>query len=306
MSFENNYAAYLRKLEDASKAHYLAVDPRDLRFSNGVLSAAEAGNWDGAAGELRMLLEKTLAGKLSSGHQFLEHPYVRRIELPGQREIAIAIVNNQSRDWYGSEHTIEAFDFLLEARRGVFKDCRRFLDLGGHQLVWTSFYAMTGPDSHVVSYEPSILNVAIGLFNCLVNGVVERVDVVPFAALASNATAGEGDHAKMLVDFMTVPLRARSIEERADAPFDFIKTDIEGYEFELLNDPVYLDLLSRAKSTHLELHLGHLVGQGVRLQQWVDRLQDANLQGTELYTQVDMYEFLSHCDSQGFHSFLVK
>lgn len=164
---------------------------------------------------------------------------------------------------------------------------------------------MSAPDAHVVSYEPSILNVAIGLFNCLVNGVVERVDVVPFAVLASNVPAGEGDHAKMLVDFMTVPLRARRIDERTDTPFDFIKTDIEGYEFDLRNDPAYLDLVSRAKSSHLELHLGHLVGRGIHLQQWVERLRAANLRGTELYSQTEMFDFLNGCDQKGFHSFLV-
>lgn len=133
MSFGNNYVAYLRKLEDALTAHDLAVDHRALVFSNGALSAVEAGDWGMAAGELRDLLRNILAGKLSSSHQFLEHPYVRRIELPGHGEISVTIVNNQSRDWYGAEHVIGAFDFLPEARRGVFQDCRRFLDLGGHQ-----------------------------------------------------------------------------------------------------------------------------------------------------------------------------
>ncbi|WP_417581085.1 FkbM family methyltransferase [Nitrincola sp.] len=306
MSFDSNYAAYLRKLEGALKAHDLIVESQRFEFTASALASAKAGDWNGAAVELRDLLQQTLSGKLSASHEFLDHPYVRCIDLTAQEQIFVAIVNNQSREWYGTETAISAFDFLLEDKRGLFQNCRRFLDLGGHQLVWTCFYARRASDAQVVSYEPSILNVVIGLFNCLVNGVVERVDVVPFAVLASNATPGDGDEAKMLVDYMTVPLRARCIDERADGLFDFIKTDIEGYEFELLNDPVYLNLVKHAQTTCLELHLGHLVGRGVNLQQWVERLQAANIHGTELHSEVEMYEFLGNCDPNGFHCVLVK
>lgn len=306
MNFAQNYDAYQKKIADALKAHNIAIVPEDWQFSGRALSAAEAGDWDMAAGELRDVLQKTLGHQLSTGHQFVAHPYVRRIAFPDQGSISVTIVNEQSREWYGSEQAVHAFDFLLEAQRGIFCDCRRFLDLGGHQLIWACFYAMSAPDARVVSYEPSILNVAIGLFNSLVNGVVERVQVVPFAALASNAPADDGEYTKMLVDFMIVPLRGRRIEPFVDEPFDFIKTDIEGYEFELLNDPVYLDLLGRAKSSHLELHLGHLSKRGINLQQLLDLLHAADIRGTELNSMDDAYDFLESCDPDGFYAFIVN
>lgn len=304
MSLSASYPIYLRKLQSALRAHDMSVDAQTITFSNSALAAAVVGNWKLAIGEFRSICQRMLDGKLSNQHVFLSEPYVRRINLPNQGEIAIAIVNSQSRDWYGTEQAIGSFDFLHEAQRGIFDGCKRFLDLGGHQFVWTCFYAMRSSESEVVVYEPSILNVTIGLFNCLLNDVIDRVDVVPFAALASNALSSNTDNDKMLVDFMTVPIRTKCINYPQN-PFDFIKTDIEGYEFEMLNDPFYLDSLRHAKCCHLELHLGHLAGRGVHLQDWLNRLQAANLRGTELYSQVEMFQFLKSCDPKGFYSFLV-
>lgn len=305
MSFSNDYSDYLKKQVCYFNYHGISIEQSAIRFSNSALTLAEYGDWSAAATELRDFLQTALSSQLSSWHRFVDVPYVRRMELPGHGSISMAIINEQSRDWYGTERTIGSFDFLLEAKRGVFQGCKSFLDLGGHQLIWSCFYAMTDSGARVVAYEPSILNVAIGLFNCFVNGVIGRVDVVPYAVLASNAPDDVGD-AKMLVDFMTTPLRGQKIGDYPEKQFDFIKTDIEGYEFELLSDPIYVGLMRNSKSSHLELHLGHLFRHGVTVDQWISRLREAKISGSELYSGVEMYQFLSQCDPQGFYSFIVS
>lgn len=305
-SVYEQYHLYLRQLHSCLAVHDVAVSASDVGFSAAALAAAGEGNWDVAAVELTRTLARILGPVLSPAHAFADRPHIRRIELPNGRPILIGIINQQAAEWYGRDDSIAAFDFLHEAQRGVFDGCNRFLDLGGHHMVWASFYAMTSETARVTTFEPSILNVAIGLFNCLVNGVADRVQVVPFAVLASDAPDDSGDAQGMLVDFMTVPLRAKKLRATIDGLFDFVKTDIEGYEYQLLLDPDYVRLLSAARNSHLELHLGHLVGRGIVLSDWIDRLRTARISGTELYSRDDMYAFLAGNTPDGFYSFLVK
>jgi hypothetical protein len=193
-------------------------------------------------------------------------------------------------------------DFLVPSARGHLRECKTYLDLGGHQLIWASYYAGTHPDAHVVTFEPSILNVLIGAFNCLVNDVIERVEIVPFAVKAiGQSTKQEAD--KMLVDFLTVPLRTTLLMDHVQGEFDFTKTDIEGYEYEMLSDPGYVHLLKSARHSHFELHLGHLIKRGISREDCKNALLKAGISGTELYSGQEMYEFLDHCDRNGFFAF---
>ena len=301
------YADYLAKMGSAFEAHGLPLaNPGEGTFSDETLQAATAGDWDPAARELTAWLETKLADILADHHSFVADPYVRRIEFPDGGSIAVGIINAQAADWYGTDTTIISFDFLKERGLGLFDGCKTFLDLGGHQLVWAAYYAMTSPDARVVTFEPSILNVAIGLFNCLINGVVEQVEVVPFAVKSSIA-ADDGDEGnKMLVDFLTVPLLAKTLPETISGAFDFVKVDIEGYEFEMLEDPEFRRLMHELKCGHLELHLGHLVHRGVDVPAWVERLRAADIDGKEYYSGTNMYQFLETCDPKGYHAFIVR
>lgn len=219
----------------------------------------------------------------------------------------MALVNEQSREWYGAEHFLGTCDFLIEAERGLFQGCKRFLDLGGHQMIWATYYASTAPDAHVTSFEPSVLNVVIGQFNCLVNGVLDQVEIVPFAVAADMEGRSREDveTSKMLVDFMRIPLRARRLMEVAPGPFDFVKTDIEGYEYEMLSDRAYVSISRGAYHSHFELHLGHLVRRGISVADCVRALKTAGFEGVELYSQRDMYDFLSFCDPASYPAFVL-
>lgn len=305
MKFEKQYQIFQIKIKQAFEAHQIQVHDQDLIFTEAALAAAKYGKWNFAAIELSKLLKDKLFHILSENHKFLEHPYIRFIALPNSQSISIAIINEQSKEWYGTENSIGSFDFILENERQTFKNCKTFLDLGGHQLIWSTYYAKLSAENTVISFEPSILNVVIGLFNCFINDVIDRVDVIPFAVLSSTSNESEAS-SKMLVDFMTVPLQMAPLNSSPRHHYDFIKTDIEGYEYELLSDPHYLNLISHAKISHLELHLGHLTSKGVSLKNWIEKLKKAGIHGEELYSQKELYDYLETSAPNGYYSFLVK
>ena len=305
MDFYEDYNTYRTKMQEVFALHSIEVDRKDFEFTNEAVELARAGRWELAVGELSILLDRLLSSILNGEHKFLDAPTVRHMSLSPTDDIYIAIMNEQSKSWYGSDFSIGSFDFLLEDQRGILSLCRRFLDLGAHQLVWSIFYAKRSSDAVVSAFEPSVLNVAIGLFNCLMNGVVRRVNVIPFAA-KSSLRKGDCNETKMLVDYISVQVKAVTLSALSERNFDFVKVDIEGYEFELLGCPQFREVLAECKSCHLELHLGHLFHTGVRVSDWVDVLRHAEVRGTELYSETDIFKFLQGCDPRGFYSFLVE
>jgi hypothetical protein len=299
-------ASFFKKVLEVYEKNELHLNKDLLKFSDTAVQKALTGDWHLCVTELRDILSSTLTPILTSTHAFEQNPYVRDIKLPDGKTIYIAIINQQSREWYGTEHTIGSFDFILETQRGVFKDCHTFLDLGGHQLVWATYYALTSNEASVKSFEPSILNAVIGLFNCLINGVIDKVEVIPFAVSVSSSTTEKNDSDKMLVDFMTIPLKTCHLTEGSKDYFDFVKTDIEGYEYELLGDATFVQVIKHSKNAHFELHLGHLIKRGITLEDCINSLKRAQLEGKELYSQKEMYSFLQTCDRNGFYSFLIS
>lgn len=300
----NNIEAFYERFRWITEVHGL-YDGDCFTFSEDAVRDSANGEWDLCALELRQGLEIALKGSLSCAHHFLDRPYVRKFDFDvGQ--ISIAVINQQAKDWYGSDDSIGSFDFIYESNRGLFRGCDTFLDLGGHQLVWSVYYAKTAERATVLAFEPSILNAILGIFNCLINGVIDRVEIVPFAVAAEGSVTESAEEAdKMLIDFLTVPMKTCSLSAYADRTFDFVKVDIEGYEFELLNDATFRALVKNSKNAHFELHLGHLVNRSISVEDCISALKRANLDGVELYSNEEMYSFLTTCRRDGFYSFLV-
>ena len=295
---------FASRAADAARLHDIACESTFFKFGDQAREAAINGNWDPCALQLQEKLRLLLSETLAPSHRFAERAYVRRFDLPHDISLLVAIVNQQGAEWYGTESTIAAFDFLLEQERGLFDECRSFLDIGGHQMVWASYYALASKNGYVTTVEPSLINVLIGLFNLAINGVLTRTTVIPFAVSTEDSGSGS-DTSTMLVDFMTLPLRTRGIAQIAPNAFDFVKTDIEGYEFELLHAPRYIALLQASKSAHFELHLGHLIKRSISKTDCITALRAAGLHGHELYSKLDMFEFLESCDKEGFFSFVL-
>lgn len=300
------FNAFEEKCSNVLAAHGINAATNTFGFSDEARATAVTGNWDRCAIEMRDMTASILAPQLAPWHAFVDAPYVRKLTLKDGTPLSLAIINEQSRDWYGGDSFFASCDFLVEKDRGCFSRAFRFADLGGHQLVWAIYYAKTSKLSSVISYEPSVLNCLIGLFNCLVNDVVDRIEVVPFAVSVNDSTSEGAEGDKMLVDFMTLPIKTVTLGETMRDRMDFVKVDIEGYEYELLADKSFVQLLKSVPYAHLEMHLGHLIKRGVSREACVEAMRAAGLEGVELYSGDEMYKFLEGCDRNSYPAFILK
>lgn len=301
-----DFELFAMRVQNVFVSHDIEVEDGEFEFSATAIESGKKGNWSACAVELRDKLAKSLQSKLTPWHNFVDAPYVRSLTLPDGTPLNLAVINEQSREWYGSETFLVSCDFLKEKEMGCFDGCTSFVDIGGHQIIWAIYYAKTSPQANVISFEPSVLNCAIGLFNCLTNGVMKQVRVVPFAVACETTSINGKEDSKMLVDFMTIPLKLCHLKDYITAPADFVKTDIEGYEYEMLSDPTFVSLLKSAKSSHLEMHCGHLIKRGITTEDCANAMRNAGLNGIEYYSGREMYDFMKDCDPNGFHAFITK
>jgi hypothetical protein len=299
------FGTFYKNIINLLSDHEIKVNQKDIEFTEIAIIDALKNDWLKCSIEFTATIENILAPVLSDNHEFDNSPYVREVIFPNGNILKAAIINKQSREWYGSETFIATCDFLIPDKQGIFKNCKTYLDLGGHQLIWACYYAGTHLDAKVTTFEPSILNVVIGAYNCLINGVIDRVEIVPYAVEVSGMSNYK-EPSKMLVDFLNVPLKTITLEKYSNYKFDFTKTDIEGYEYDLLSDHYYLNLIKGAKLSHFELHCGHLIKRGINMSDCIEKLQQSGVKGVELYSNKEMYEFLKQSDPEGFHAFLVK
>ncbi|MCC6508827.1 MAG: FkbM family methyltransferase [Pirellulaceae bacterium] len=198
------------------------------------------------------LLRKGLADAL------LPDPQVRTVELLG-RPVYWPIVNQQGLEWYGAS-PLAACDFLQETELGLHENAQVIYDFGGHHGVWAQYYSMiVGPTRRVYSYEPSIVNIEVSALLLLLNSAS---NVVNFA-MAIGAGGNPLEHrASMLVDFVD-PNSLEIVDFRNTTwdYADFLKMDIEGYEYDLITaNPHVFDL---ARHMHIEVHIPHLERRGL-------------------------------------------
>ena len=304
MKDRDKFDLFGQKIKASLEAQGIPPTLASFTFSEDAARAAQNGQWHGALVEVKAFIEKVCSNGLADEHKFVVDPWIRRVNVTNEMALNIAIINSQAADWYGSEDAVGAFDFLIEEQKGLFARCNSYLDLGAHQFIWSCYYAMRSSNTSVCAFEPSTVNVIIGLFNSLINNVIEQVTVFPFAVAASDEE-GSTEAGKMLVDFVKEPVRTCRLDVCAEYSFDFVKVDIEGYEFELLGDPDFLSRIAGAKHVHLEVHLGHLIKRNVGREAVVNRMDAAGIDGEELYSGVEMYKFLESCDPSGFYAFLI-
>jgi FkbM family methyltransferase len=191
------------------------------------------------------------------GHQIIETPFIRSITFDDITTILIPILNQQGIEWY-SEAPHQNFDFTVERKLGLLDGAKVIYDFGGHHGVWAAYYAKTvGDNGYVYSYEPSILNVEISSLLFLINDLANVVNTATAVGTHTHHGVGASDASKgMLIDFVSDDIRVIDVRSIAWHKADFLKMDIEGFEYDLLTEcPWIFDL---ATNMHIELHIPHL------------------------------------------------
>ena len=201
----------------------------------------------------------------SLGDQISADPAVRVATFEGEGgspvEILIPILNQQGRAWY-AQSPRENFDFTVEQAVGLLDGARTIYDFGSHHGVWSAFYSLRARGAGLVwAFEPSILNVEVSALLFLLNGIANVIIVAAaVGARTDHLTAANRDG--MLVDFVD-DLQVVDLASIAWRKADFIKMDIEGFEYDLIT--AYPWVFDLATHMHVELHIPHLERRGFGL-----------------------------------------
>jgi FkbM family methyltransferase len=196
------------------------------------------------------------------GDQILNEPLIRSLTAEGERGarvlILIPILNQQGKDWY-AQAPLENFDFVVEQSIGLLDGARMIYDFGAHHGVWSAFYSLRAAGAGFVwAFEPSILNVEISALLFLLNDISNVVNVAAAAGIRSDH-GSSARAAGMLIDFVD-DVHVVDIHSVCWHKADFLKMDIEGFEYDILTEcPWIFDL---ATHMHVELHIPHLERRG--------------------------------------------
>lgn len=187
----------------------------------------------------------------------LPKPSFRYVEFHGRR-VCWPLCNSQGIDWY-QESPIGSFDFVEEAALGLHKNAEVIYDFGGHHGIWALYYSLVvGTSGRVYSFEPSLINIEISALLMAANGIC---NVINIGAAVGN-TERRSSKFKMLVDFVDKKsIQVADIRSCLWDYADFLKMDIEGYEYEVLTENPWV--FQAARNLHIEMHIPHLEKRGL-------------------------------------------
>jgi FkbM family methyltransferase len=190
--------------------------------------------------------------------QLLDLPRTRTL-LTSLGEFTIYMFSEQAAQWY-QDSPIEIYDFELELQLGLLANAKVIYDVGMHCGVWSMFYSLVaGQHGRVYGFEPSMLNIEQSLASFYLNKI-DNIRVFPLAI--GNQVAANSD--SILVDFQTRALPQMPAKYMLFDPPDFVKVDIEGYEYEVITGmPYFFDLCD---NIHLEIHIPHLAKRALDYQ----------------------------------------
>lgn len=152
---------------------------------------------------------------------------------------------------------------------------RRVVDVGGNVGYSCLFWCWRYPKAHILTYEPHPVHSEILSSHLRANGYSDRVTLVQAGAAARATTAvllDDDIRSTLLLDGVSNPRNRPGIEIRTvdffetvgRDPIDILKIDIEGGEYELLQDPRFDQVAGRVECIIMEWHKRaphHLGGQ---------------------------------------------
>jgi FkbM family methyltransferase len=189
------------------------------------------------------------------GHSgsLLEDPVVvcRRF---GQIDINVCAINQQGVDWYIVSE-VTNYDFMIEESNGLLPSSGKIIDLGAHQGLWSMYYCLRDKRTQVTCFEPSIINIEALCINMVLN-CVDNLQVVPMAAGVKSSEVARDASDSMLVDFVGGGFPVVNFQTFCGGYVDFMKVDIEGFEYDLISN--CSNFFELARNFHLELHIPHL------------------------------------------------
>ena len=231
--------------------------------------------------------------------EFLDQPKIRSVFFQN-REILIPILNKQAIEWYGSS-SIFNFDFMIESFLGMHANARTIYDIGGHQGIWAAYYSIIcGDQGRVYTFEPSIINIECSSLLFLINSL-ENIVNIPFG-IGDQTGIINKQESGVLIDFVEHNIGLLRFDNIFWERADFIKIDIEGFEYEFLKS--FNKLFDFCPNVHLELHIPHLINRGLDYKEVYelipfDRVNILNYQNGQL-TSIGKTDELS-----GFCSLLI-
>lgn len=195
---------------------------------------------------LHMVSSKLLA-------EFLDRPQYRKIFF-NNTELVIPLLNKQAVEWYGSSGIFN-FDCIVESFVGMHANARAIYDIGGHQGVWAAYYSLlVGDAGRVYTFEPSIINIECSSLLFLINEIYNVVNI-PFG-IGDQTTILKKQETGLLVDFVDHNIGLLRFDHAFFERADFIKIDIEGFEYEFIKS--FRQIFQFCDNIHLELHIPHL------------------------------------------------
>jgi FkbM family methyltransferase len=133
-------------------------------------------------------------------------------------------------------------------------------DIGGHQGVWTLYYAgAVGPNGRVHMFEPSIINIECAALACFANGI-ENVTISGIGIADSAMTLSPYEEG-LQVAGIGHKLNLLPLSQLIWHKPDFLKIDIEGYEYDLVKGTPHI--FDMADNIHLELHIPFMQARGL-------------------------------------------